>query len=73
MFRTAIYAASDDQIGARNVKKVNEYEKYEAFPLPDGSGKSLNIPGEVGVIEDMPDTDTSGVIADPDGIVVDKK
>lgn len=73
MFRTAIYAANDDQIGAENVKKVNEYQKYEAFPLPDGSGESLNIPDEVGVIEDMPNTDTTGVIADPDGIVVDKK
>ena len=73
IFRTAIYAANDDQIGAENVKKVNEYQKYEAFPLPDGSGESLNIPGEVGVIEDMPNSDTTGVIADPDGIVVDKE
>lgn len=72
IFRTAIYAANDDQIGAENVKKVNEYEKYQAFPLPDGSGPSLNIPGEVGVIEDMPSSDAGGVLADPDGIVVDK-
>lgn len=72
IFRTAIYAASDDQIGAKNVEKVNEYQKYEAFPLPEGSGESLNIPGEAGVIEEMPDTDTSFVIAIPDGVALDK-
>lgn len=72
VFRTAIYAASDEQIGAKNVEKVNEYQKYQAFPLPEGSGESLNIPDEAGVIEEMPDTDTSGVIAVPDGVALDK-
>lgn len=72
MFRTAIYAASDKQIGEKNIKKVQEYQKYEAFPLPEGSGPDLAIPDEVGVIEDMPDTDTTGVISTGDGIVVDE-
>lgn len=72
MFRTAIYAATDKQIGDKNIKKVQEYQKYEAFPLPEGSGPDLTIPDEVGVIEDMPDTDTTGVIATGDGIVVDE-
>ena len=73
MFRTAIYAANDDQIGVKNVEKVNEYQKYEAFPLPEGSGESLNIPDEAGVIMDMPSSDSNGVIADPDGIAVENK
>lgn len=72
MFRTAIYAATDSQIGEKNVKKVSEYQKYEAFPLPEGSGPDLTQPGEVGVIEEMPDTDTTGVIAAGDGIAVDE-
>lgn len=72
MFRTAIYAATDKQIGDKNIKKVQEYQKYEAFPLPEGAGPDLTIPDEVGVIEDMPDTDTTGVIATGDGIVVDE-
>lgn len=71
MFRTAIYAASDSQIGEKNVKKVSEYQKYEAFPLPEGSGPELSIPGEAGVIVDMPDTDTTAVIAAGDGVAVD--
>lgn len=73
MFRTAIYAATDSQIGEKNVKKVNEYQKYEAFPLPEGSGPDLTYPGEVGLIEEMPDTDTTAVIAAGDGIAVDDK
>lgn len=73
MFRTAIYAASDQQIGEKNVEKVQHYQKYEAFPLPEGSGPDLTLPGEVGLIEDMPDTDTAGVIATGDGIAVDQK
>lgn len=71
MFSTAIYSASDSQIGEKNVEKVKEYTKYEAFPLPNGSGPSLNIKGDEGVIMDMPSADTSGVIADPDGIAVE--
>ncbi len=71
MFREAIYAANDNQIGEKNVKKVNEYEKYEAFPLPDGSGPALQQPGVEGVIEQMPTTDTTGVISQGDGIAVE--
>lgn len=71
MFRTAIYAADDSQIGEKNVKLVKEYEKYQAFPLPEGSGEDLNQPGVVGDIEEMPASDTSGVISEGAGEVVD--
>lgn len=73
MFRSAIYSVDSSKLGAKNLKKVKEYEKYEAFPIPDGSGPDLTVPGEVGVIEEMPDTDTSGVISQGDGIAVDNK
>ncbi len=71
MFRTAIYAASDSQIGEKNIKKVQDFQKYEAFPLPEGSGPDLTLPDEVGLIEDMPDTDTTAVIATGDGVAVE--
>lgn len=71
IFREALYAADDSKIGARNVKKVDEFQKYEAFPLPEGSGQDLTLPDEVGLIEEMPDTDTTGVISQGDGIAVD--
>lgn len=32
----------------------------------------LTLPDEVGLIEDMPDTDTAGVIATGDGIAIDE-
>ncbi len=72
MFRTAIYAVSESQIGEKNAKKIEEYQKYEAFPLPAGAGPDLTLPDEVGLIEDMPDTDTAGVIATGDGIAIDE-
>lgn len=70
MFQTAIYAADDSQLGNKNVEKVNEYQKYQAFPLPDGSGASLNTPGVEGEIMDMPSNQNSHVIATPDGEAV---
>ncbi len=70
MFQTAIYAANDEQIGKENVEKVNEYAKYQAFPLPEGSGPNLATPSIEGEIMDMPSTDTTGVIAVPDGEAV---
>lgn len=71
MFREAIYAATDEQIGKANVAKVNEYEKYEAFPLPEGSGPALEQPGVVGDIEEMPASDTSQVISTGAGVAVE--
>lgn len=72
MFQTAIYGANNDQIGKENVAKVNQYSKYEAFPLPDGSGPELTNPGVVGEIVDMP-ADSGEVIADPAGEAVKAK
>lgn len=71
MFRTAIYVAADSQLGEKNLKKISEYQKYEAFPLPEGSGPDLTQPGVVGDIVEMPDTDTTAVIATGDGEAVD--
>lgn len=69
-FSQVIYSSTNDEIGADNVKKVNEYAKYSAFPLPQGSGANLNQPGVVGDIEDMPQ-DSGEVIATGDGEAVD--
>ncbi len=70
MFRTAIYSASDSEIGEKNTAKVKEFEKYQAFPLPAGSGPNLQQPGVVGAIEEMP-ADSSAVIAAGIGEAVD--
>lgn len=71
MFREAIYSASESQLGEKNVAKVKEYEKYEAFPLPEGAGPSLQQPGVDGYIEQMPDSDTTGVISQGAGEAVE--
>ena len=65
MFQTALYGADDAVIGKDNVKKVKEYQKYDAFPLPDGSGPALSIPGTKGEVVQVP-TESSSVIAVPE-------
>lgn len=70
-FRTALYATSDAQLSPENEKKLNEYASYEAFPLPSGEGKALENPDVVGMIEQTPNTDSTGVISTGVGEAVD--
>lgn len=70
MFRTAIYASDESALGKENVEKVNELSQFEAFPLPEGAGENLQQPGVVGQIEEMPSTDTTGVISEGVGEAV---
>ena len=70
-FSAALYAVDESQLGKENVEKVKKYSSLQAFPLPGGAGKALENPAVVGMIEDMPDTDTSPVIATGDGEAVD--
>lgn len=75
MFRGVIYNLKADDLDADNQKKVEEFARYQAFPLPEGDGPDLSIPGVEGLIEDMPSqagTDSTGVIATGDGIVEEK-
>ena len=37
-FRNALAQADMSELGAENEKKVNEFAKYQAFPLPVGEG-----------------------------------
>lgn len=76
MFRGVVYNIKADDLDADNQKRVEEYAKYQAFPLPEGDGPDLTTPGVEGAIEDMPSqavTDSTGVIAGGDGVVVDEK
>lgn len=70
-FRSALYNVDVSQLSEANRKKIDEYGKYSSFPLPGGDGPALQQPDVVGAIEDMPDTDTAGVIATGDGEAVD--
>lgn len=70
VFRGALYAADESALGAENVKKLQKYSKFEAFPLPGGAGRDLEDPSVVGQIEEMP-LDSSQVIATGDGEAVD--
>lgn len=70
-FRNALYAVDMSQLSDANRKKIDEYSKYSSFPIPGGDGPALQQPEVVGAIEDMPDTDTNGVIATGDGEAVD--
>lgn len=70
-FRTALAQTDISQLGAENEKKVNEYAKYQGFPLPVGEGANLEDPNVVGMIEQTPDSDTTGVISQGAGEAVD--
>ena len=75
MFRGVVYNLKADALDADNQKRVEDYARYQAFPLPEGDGTDLTQPGVEGVIEDMPDTavtDSTGVIAAGDGEVVEQ-
>lgn len=71
IFRNAMYNADEASLGEANMNKVKELAKYEAFPLPEGVASELVPKDVVGDIEQMPTTDTTGVIADGDGEAVD--
>lgn len=62
-FRGKIEQTDLTKLGADNEKKVMELAQYEGFPLPLGSAPALINKDEVGVIEEMPATDSDGVIA----------
>lgn len=73
-FRQALAQSDMSQLGKDNENKVNEYAKYQAFPLPGGEGANLRDPNVVGMIEDMPSTattDSTGVLSSGDGEAVD--
>ncbi len=68
MFQTALYSADKDQMGEENVRKVNEYKRYQAFPLPDESECALIIHQDKGLEVEMP-AESSAVIAVPEASV----
>lgn len=71
MFRSVVYNLTTTDLDEANQKKIDEYAKYQAFPLPEGAGVDLANPDVVGDIEQMPDTDTSDVISEGAGEAVD--
>lgn len=73
MFRTVVYNLQSSALDEKNNAKVEEYAKYQAFPIPEGEGADLTNPDVVGDIVEMPESDTSGVIAGGGGEAVDMK
>ncbi|MDE7402419.1 MAG: hypothetical protein K2M87_03295 [Muribaculaceae bacterium] len=69
-FSNALMQTTLADLGEKNAAKVNEYAQYEAFPLPGGEGQKLENRNVVGVIEETPDSDTTGVISQGDGEAV---
>lgn len=70
IFRKAIYAGDENELGSKNVELVKEYSNYEAFPLPAISDSSMLNPDVIGDVVEMP-VDSSAVIASGDGEVVE--
>lgn len=72
-FRQQLAQTDMSALGKDNENKVNEYAKYQGFPLPGGAGADLQDPNVVGMIEDMPSTattDSTGVLSTGDGEAV---
>lgn len=70
MFRSVVYNLPAGTLDDANKKLVDEYTRYQAFPLPEGSGVDMTNPDVVGDIVDMPDNDSGNVIATGDGEAV---
>lgn len=70
-FRSTLGNASMSRLDKTNQEKVNEFAKYQGFPLPDGAGQNLENPDVVGMIQQTPSSDTTGVISQGDGEAVD--
>lgn len=70
VFRKALTDADEKQLGKANAEKIAVYSKYEAFPIADISDSTMLNPEIVGDIEEMPATDSSGVISVGAGEVV---
>ncbi|MCM1291687.1 MAG: hypothetical protein NC201_05920 [Prevotella sp.] len=68
-FNKALMAATPEQVGNENVRKVNELAQYLWFTAPDWA-TIQDDPNVSGFIEQTPDSDTSNVIAGSAGEVV---
>lgn len=68
-FSEKITNSTKEEIGEKNVALVNKYAPLMWFSAPDWAdiGSAVNVDG---FIEDMPTTDTSGVISTGDGVEV---
>lgn len=73
LFRTTLSTTELSSLSQANQKKVEKYAQYQDFPLPQGAGQELQDPQVAGMIEETPDSDTSGIIATGDGEAIDIK
>lgn len=69
-FRGVLSSIDMSALDKENTKKVNEYAKYQGFPLPGGEAADLENPQVVGDIEQTPSSDTTAVISQGDGEAV---
>lgn len=68
-FNNALLAATPQDVGPDNVKKVNKLAQYVWFTAPDWATVQTD-PNVDGFIEQTPTTDTTGVISDGAGDIV---
>ncbi|MDE6576898.1 MAG: hypothetical protein K2J82_09565 [Muribaculaceae bacterium] len=69
-FSEKITNATKEEMGEKNVELVNKYAPLMWFSAPDWAEVPNNVNVD-GFIEDMPSTDSTGVIATGDGVAVD--
>lgn len=70
-FRNVMDNADLSQFDDANRKLITKYGDYQAFPLPGGEAARLESKQVVGMIEQTPNSDTTGVISQGDGEAVD--
>lgn len=68
-FSRKISTCTQKEIGEDNVNKINSYASYTWFTVPEWAQINTD-PNVEGFIEQMPDTDTSNVIATGEGEMV---
>lgn len=70
-FRTCLANADMSQFSTENQELINGFANDEAFPLPGGEGAAIENPKVQGMIQDMPNTDSSNLISTGDGEAID--
>lgn len=66
-----ITTATEEEVGPENVKLINKYAPLMWFSAPEWANVR-DDPSVVGFIEEMPSSDTTGVISSGDGVEVNK-
>ncbi|MDE6444093.1 MAG: hypothetical protein K2K64_06715 [Muribaculaceae bacterium] len=72
-FSKKLANVSKEEIGEKNVELINKYAPLMWFTAPEWAAIPSDTTNVEGFIQDMPSTDSTGVISTGDGVAVENK